>query len=84
MNRDYKCLGKFLLCLIVIVLLLLFLNNRERFPSFNNNQNEDAYLELYDEKPNNNMYRNGGGYELERGYDAMRDDKLIEFKKNVH
>ena len=84
MNRDYRRLGNFLLCLIVIVLLLLFVNNREHFPSFKNNQDVDEFLELNDEKLNNNMYHNNRDYEMERGYDAMRDDNLIEFKKNVH
>ena len=44
MTREHKSLGNFVLCLIVIVLILLFINNRESLPSFNMNKNADTNL----------------------------------------
>lgn len=54
MTREHKSLGNFVLCLIVLVLILLFINNRESLPSFNTSKNADTNLGYYEDNPNSN------------------------------
>ncbi len=77
MTREHKSLGNFVLCLIVIVLILLFINNRESLPSFNMNKNADTNLDYYDDNPNSNSSRDN----MSRYY-STRHSRNIDFRYN--
>lgn len=75
MTREHKSLGNFVLCLKVIVLILLFINNRDSLPSFN--KNADTNLDYYDDNPNSNSSRDN----MSRSY-SNRHSRYIDFRYN--
>lgn len=77
MTREHKSLGNFVLCLIVLVLILLFINNRECLPSFNTSKNADTNLGYYEDNPNSNSSKDN----MSRYY-SSRHSRNIDFGYN--
>ena len=77
MTREHKSLGNFVLCLIVLVLILLFINNRESLPSFNTSTNADTNLGYYEDNPNSNSSKDN----MSRYY-SSRHSRNIDFGYN--
>ena len=77
MTREHKSLGNFVLCLIVLVLILLFINNRESLPSFNTSKNADTNLGYYEDNPNSNSSKDN----MSRYY-STRHSRNIDFRYN--
>lgn len=77
MTREHKSLGNFVLCLIVLVLILLFINNRESLPSFNTNKTADTNLGYYEDNPNSNSSKDNMSK-----YYSSRHSRNIDFGYN--
>lgn len=77
MTREHKSLGNFVLCLIVLVLILLFINNRESLPSFNTSKPADTNLGYYEDNPNSNSSKDNMSK-----YYSSRHSRNIDFGYN--